>query len=288
MGKTESEVQHRHFFRRFLSFLASFRNTTRVPDSSPDSLRETRSGLPGTFPEDTGSVSDRLPGLGKAGISGRMDAELPESIPTLDKMTQKIQKSRDEIFAEGHFEWIKTERAGDVSKFARFERGENGIEWVVFQDNTRVNSALIGDVVLMHQYENEILGGAATSPTAEENVVHSAADYSRLTAGLEDAVVHQPNNLSNVYAKNEATDPVNAIFEKTKKRNEKLTLTIQVKIPAPEVYSVIRDNFENVDDILIQNVISQIEGKALREAVKASLLAIYSKKKTPKSGPINS
>ena len=171
---------------------------------------------------------------------------------------EKIKKSREEIYAEAFFEWVKTERQGEISKFRNFDV-QNDVEYIVFQDNTRVRSDLIGDVVLAHQHESEIIG--------QENLQHS---------GLGISVVRtEPQvNMTSRFV-----DPVVSILEKTKKKTQKITITLTVKIPATELYSVIKDNFDNTDEILLQSVIDQIQDNVLREAIHKELQNIYQKKK---------
>ena len=74
-------------------------------------------------------------------------------------------------------------------------------------------------------------------------------------------------------------DPVVAILEKTKKKTEKLVLTLTVKIPSADIFNVIKENFDNTEDILLENVLSQIQENSLREAIRKELQNIYSPKK---------
>ena len=77
-----------------------------------------------------------------------------------------------------------------------------------------------------------------------------------------------------------------AILEKTKKRTEKVSLTLTLKIPAPELYNVIKENFDNAEEVLLQNVMDQIHDNLLREALKKELQNIYQKKKRNNAGSI--
>ena len=170
------------------------------------------------------------------------------------------QKTREELFSTTKFEWVKTERAGDVCSFSHLQE-EDGIEYIVFDDNSRLKMELLGDVVLIHSNESEILGREI----------------------LPIAVSHSPNVLNHVTIREvpSSMDPVVAILEKTKKKVQAINVTLNVKIPSPELYSVVRENFDNTDEILLENVMSQIQEKILREAVKKELQNIYSKKKKP-------
>lgn len=175
------------------------------------------------------------------------------------KPMQKVQKTKEEIFSESHFEWIKTERQGDISKFSYFVH-ENGVDYVVFQDGSRIREELVGDVVLMHQYPEEILG----LPTAQPFESAVTQEIFSPTVYGNSSIIHKPVEI----------DPVVAILEKTKKKTEKITLTLNLKIPSPDLYGVIKENFENTDEILLQSIMDQIHDNVLREALKRELQVI--------------
>lgn len=188
-------------------------------------------------------------------------------------MQEKIEKTREEIFAESHFEWVKTERQGDVCRFKEIVV-ENDIEYVVFIDNTRVRTDLIGDVVLAHQHPEEILG---IRPDMEGLI------ESTVTQHIPPPPVQpQPQQVLHV----KEVDPVLSILEKTKKRTEKISITLALKIPAPELYNVIKENFDNVEDVLLENVMDQIHDNLLRDALKKELQSIYQKRKRNNAGSV--
>jgi hypothetical protein len=198
----------------------------------------------------------------------RGDQMFPENIYNEIGM-EKIQKTRQEIYSESHFQWIKTERQGDVSKFRCFLL-ENDIEYVVFQDDTRVRADLIGDVVLMHQYPEEILPLESENPIYQSDDIlnHVKTEYRPFTENI----VTEKSYVSQI-------DPVKEIFEKSKKKTEKITLTIPLKILPPDLYHVIKDNFENVDDVLLQAAMNQIHDSLLRDCLRKELQTIYQKRR---------
>lgn len=181
--------------------------------------------------------------------------------------TEVKAKSKEEIFANHKFEWVKTERSGDICEFDHFEG--DGEEFTCFTDNTRIRTELIGDVVLMHMYSDEILGKDLLTP--EKNIL-----------GLPVVNTTQPLNPP-ARLKQNTQHPVVAILEKTKKKTEKINLVLNVKIPSPEIYAVIRENFDDVDEILLENVMEQIQQNAMKEAVRRELQNIYSQKKKSKA-----
>ena len=177
-------------------------------------------------------------------------------------MAEQIQKTKEEHFRDSTFEWVKTDRSGEMCKFAEFQE-VGGIEYVCFDDGTRVNISLIGDVVLMHNNSNDILGDLMKPPVLSAPVNRNI--FTNSSSSVASTTV----------------DPVVTILNKTKKRSEKMTLTVTVKIPSVEIFNVIRENFDDADDILMNDVIDQISGKMLIESVKRELANIYQKKKKP-------
>lgn len=211
-----------------------------------------------------------------------MDEKVSENIQSLDKeMTQEenIPKTREEVFAESHFEWVKTDRLGDICNFKEFEV-ENGTEYVAFTDGSRIKTEFIGDIVLMHNTPHDILGSQLRAERTPEEILFGVQPTEEPAPALTENVlkaeiVKIPD--SGVYTI--SVDPVISILEKGKKKVEKLSLAITVKIPSPDLYNVIKENFDNTDEVLLDNVMDQIQGSMLRDAVRKELQTLYTKKK---------
>ena len=241
---------------------------TRISNSGHGSLRKTCSEFFRTLRIDVKNLSRRLQGVGKTELHRGLDETVLPNLPPLDKIEimENLVETREDKFAKCYFEWVKSERSGDVCKFSNFVE-EGGVEYTVFTDKTRIRTDLIGDIVLMHQYENEILGDAMkVEPTVSTVLQHVRAEQHREAPRK----ISEPTKIQ---------DPVVSILEKTRKRNEKITLTLTLKIPSPELYTVIRENFDNVDEILLDSVMTQVQEKSLRDAVKRELQNIYFPKK---------
>ena len=254
---------------------------TNIQNTDNNSIRKTWVKFFRSFFSNSKNVQGGLSGVDERGLSGRLDEEVLQDIQQPDKINiemiekpEKIQKTREEIFSSSQFEWVKTERAGDICRFKEFEI-EGDIEYVTFTDNTRIRSEFIGDIVLMHEYAGEILGQELLS--ADAPIIPENNTLSHLKV---EAPINQPElQPKNVFHVQENMDPVVAILEKTKKKTEKLVLTLTVKIPSADIFNVIKENFDNTEDILLENVLSQIQENSLREAIRKELQNIYSPKK---------
>lgn len=263
MGNSDSELCDKSFFRNLLGLLASFRNRSHVSNSVPDSSDESRGRSERSLRVDTENISSRLQEVGGNAILREMDEEVPENVPQTDKIEQmknkyeaELPKTREEEFAESTFEWVKTERAGDVSVFKEF-RVENGIEYIVFQDNTRVNSALVGDVILKHKFQGEVLGGFDNA-------------FEKVPVPQPHAVPSAPRTV--VSSRPVALDsPVLSILEKSKKKKKKIQFDFLMEVPSSEVLSIVKENFDASEDELFDYFVSKIDKKKFVSSIISSI-----------------
>lgn len=212
-----------------------------------------------------------------------MDEEIPRHVPESDKIdTMSQPKTREADFASSIFEWVKTDRQGDVCRFQKFTV-ENGIEFVVFNDGSRVNSALIGDVVLKHEHESQLMGteiGAPAKTTGNPDEPYefpvisdikkiTVVDH-KITEGLPSAesvstfsgatpITTSPSTL--------VTPAVQSILEKAKKKKQKISLELQLEIPSSDVLNIIRENFNGSDEDLYNFFIQKIDKKKFVSAI---------------------
>jgi hypothetical protein len=265
--------------------LENRKHRSDIQDSGNNGFRKTWAKLFGSFFSNTKNVQGGLQGMGEGTVPGRVDEEILHDIQSLDKIenmdintqtNESVESSRESQFSSRKFEWIKTERAGDICQFKGFET-ENGTEYTCFTDGTRIRTDLIGDIVLMHIYEDEILGNELTfRPEIIVDKPSTIIDHLRAEQSV--TKIEQPET-EKLEVKNVFQDPVVSILDKSKKKVEKLTLTLNVKIPSVELYNVIKENFENTEEILLDSVMEQLHEKLLREAVKREIQNIYSTKK---------
>jgi hypothetical protein len=268
--------------------LENTKHRTDIQNTSDFSFRKAWSKIFRSFFNNTKNIQGGLQGVGEPGIPRTLDAEILSDVPPIDKIeimeinneeiiNEPLVETRDSKFAKHKFEWVKTERAGDVCAFSCFEK-ENDVEYVCFSDNTRIRTEFIGDIVLMHLYENEILGREILVDSQSPILQHLRTE-SVIEPIVEPEVVRTHEIPSKLEKTNVFQDPVVSILDKSKKKIEKLTLTINVKIPSVELYNVIKENFDNTEEILLDSVMEQLHEKLLREAVKREIQNIYSTKK---------
>ncbi len=201
-------------------------------------------------------------------------------------------EDKEALYKNSTFEWIKTERKGEISKFLCFDY-ENGQEFLLFEDGSKLNTNVLGEVMLRHDHESLVLGEALHEETFVTGpIVNQRDSYNNMIAGIpfddgsaplipaqiQAASVNEtPLEQKNVFA--EPSDPVISILEKAKKKQEKISVNFTVNIPSKEIYSIIKENFENTDEIILNDIMSQISQDVLRIALGNELKTIYSKKR---------
>lgn len=270
--------------------LENKKHGTYISNSSNNSFRKAWIKFFRSFRIDFKSFFGRLQGMGKGKFSDGLDEEIQDNVSQSNFVNEQdmniieenlmklveaqsnknsvqeqiVPITREQQFALHKFEWVKSERAGDICEFSNFNY-ESDIEYVIFTDGSRVRTDMIGDVILMHRFNNEILGRDMLLPSShvEENNILTKTTVTETSKHKNDVL----------------TNPVAAILDKTKKRNEKITLTLNVKIPSVDVYNVIKENFDDVDDVLLASVMDQIHEQVLRDSLKKELQNIYTQKK---------
>lgn len=256
MGSSSDRVHDKSFFGRVVAFLESIRNRSRFSNSVPNNTDESRREFERSDRISSENFQSRLQNMGEERFSGRVDEEIPENVQKSHNMTnmkkQEQPKTREEEFSECYFEWVKTERMGDVSRFKEFVV-ENGVEYIVFQDNTRVNSALLGDVILKHRYQDEVMGGLSS-------------EFERVS---EPARV-QPVPVAAVQKSN-SQSPIISILDKAKRKRKKVTFELVMELPSSEILNIVKENFDASDDELFMYFSEKIDKKKFVSAIISSI-----------------
>jgi len=178
-------------------------------------------------------------------------------------MKQEIEKTREERWSESTFEWVKTERSGDFSRF-KDTTIENDIEYIIFQDDTRININLLGDVVLVHN-ENE----AYLSDFSLKNQLVSVSQpsqpfISKQPTAQQIAPVIQDN-------------PIHGLLRKAKFNTEEILLPVNISIPTSAIYDVITENFEDGEREILNFILKNITPEMISDALFTALHDKYTK-----------
>lgn len=167
---------------------------------------------------------------------------------------ENVEKEED--LKKVAFQWVKTERSGDVCSFDRKEFSD-GVEYVFFTDGSRIRSDLIGDVVMMIRDGENFYDLEANSVLSNPSSNPSGNSFSQKT---------------------EPIDPVKEILKKAKKINRKISLEIDLEMPTASMYHFMEENFEDVSTTLLENCMKQIDEKKIKASLKKQISLLYSSK----------
>lgn len=142
--------------------------------------------------------------------------------------------------------------------------GEGGAEWV---DPHSPHDGFLGVSTA-----NPLAAGIAT----EDNDLESLRAMGYLDATQSNVM---PPAIVQPVIQAPTTNPISSLLEKAKKKNESLQLNFTIKMPSPEVFNMIKENFDDADDYFIDYILSSIQGNVLKQSIKEAVVAFYKKKK---------
>ena len=266
MEKTDHKTWITRLFRNFLDFLASGRHGSYIQNSIPSNSIETQRGPERSLSTDIEDLPGRLQDLGETRISGSLDEEVSETVPALDNLNNmktpydvELPPSPEEKLQNSSYEWVKTERAGDICKFREIIK-EGNEEYIGFTDGTRVRSSLLGDVVLQHEHPAEILGANELAIKPVQHLTSVIQHPTVIPTPTTEVIVPHPIPKAE-------TSPVLSILEKSKKKKKKVQFDFMMEIPSSDVLSIIRENFDASETELFDFFVSKIDKKKFVSAI---------------------
>lgn len=162
------------------------------------------------------------------------------------------------------YQWVAGEKVGTVEVF-QSEDTKAGMTWVVFESGNRCNKGLI-DQMMYKLGDNE----PALPLTADFDGVKQAETVTQggvdPTAGLAEA----PSTPTSPRppAKPQQS-PLRVLLEKQAESNSELMdFSVEISLPKKEVYSILRDSFEEADDELTQMIVDKTDIGQIQEQLK--------------------
>ena len=167
------------------------------------------------------------------------------------------------------FQWIKGDYEGRLVKVIDKFTDDN-IEFLVFEDGTQCNSALIGEYIIHVPQGTQpplpVVSGSfkpTLPPPAPQKTVEQP----------KPAVV-QPNPIS--------AHPIHDLLRMSKKKPVKLEITIGVDMPSEELLKVMIGEFPDGADIIGDYLVSTIDQENMMSQIKNLLKARIKQVKTTK------
>jgi hypothetical protein len=199
------------------------------------------------------------------------------------KMENTVQEQQKQLF----YVWTKTERAGQiVSPILE----QNDPKWLKFTDGTRVNKSLVKEYLLLAPTEKEANSMAQTLGLTAMNSFDSP-NATTATEPITAPVVIKEE--PKVEYKSEPKAEINVMMEMLKKMSKKNTaaMTVNVNIPAVEVYEMLKDQMDVTAEDLNENIVALVESQInnlkeqLNEQITTFIINYYNNGTTNTTSP---
>lgn len=173
------------------------------------------------------------------------------------------------------FQWIKGDYEGKlVTVIDTFV--EDNIEWLIFQDGSQCNSALIGEFIVP-------VAPGANPPLPVSNGMPKPKPKPQPVAQKPTepvkSVAVEPTPVS--------VHPIHNLLQMSKKKQVKLEITIGVDMPSEELLKVMIGEFPDGADIIGDYLVSTIDQEnmmsQIKNLLKARIKQVNTKKKTTRN-----
>lgn len=169
------------------------------------------------------------------------------------KMTQEqLEPIREDLRTVPKFQWIKTENMGKVVHFKDVSE-VNGMILVEFDDGSRVNMDMIGEVVLKVYNDSEIL-----EMTPEEQYTPNTP-----TVNIKKAQQQYKDS------------PIQTLLRKQKPNMMNMEISIELNLPSHELYKVLSTSFDNADEEIVEFIVADLDVPLIKDAVRNAIKAYY-------------
>lgn len=142
------------------------------------------------------------------------------------------------------YQWIKGENIGQVRKSDGSTISEGNIEYLIFDDGSRCNTALLGDYIMQIESDNPddyiILNEIAPTP------------MQRVQPAPVQPTPAQPAPVTTFDDKNLSLSPLETILHTSKKVKKKVTISIEVEVPPADLIKVVAASFENGNEQVLE------------------------------------
>lgn len=141
------------------------------------------------------------------------------------------------------YQWIKGELTGQVRKSDGSTISEGNLEFLIFTDGSRCNTALINDYIMQVESENPndlmMLNDLAPQPLArvEDNRPAPIQVQAPVAPVIESTI---------------SLSPLESILHTSKKVKKKVTITVEVEVPPADLIKVVAASFEDGNEQILK------------------------------------
>lgn len=175
--------------------------------------------------------------------------------------SEKIEELKEYLSGYSKYQWLKSERAGNITEFLNVAIEQDGSVMVEFMDGSRCKYELLNEFLLKTNNERELLDVEA--PANNNNNNNSDTQKTKVgNASIRNGPV-APDN------------PIHTLLKKQKPNLVNVDISIEMNIPSSELYNVICQSFDNADEEIVNYIVSGLDIETIKTSVKAAIQQYY-------------
>lgn len=176
------------------------------------------------------------------------------------------------------YQWIKGEKAGDVVKSNGDTILEGNIEFLIFEDGSRCNTSLLGDMLVEVASDNPddllmMTNEMAPQPVAVEPPKPKPAPTPKPQVQVAQV---KPEPIT-------TNSPLVSLLSSSKKTKEKVMITVEMELPPADLLKVVSASFEDgekqIFDYLV-NGLSPEQNEVIRTQIAQTIMTSIFGKET--------
>lgn len=170
----------------------------------------------------------------------------------------KIEELKDRLSGYAKYQWLKTERAGQITEFLNVAIEQDGSVMVEFMDGSRCKYELLNEFMLKTNNAQELLD--------VENPIQNNGEQKLKVgnASIRNGPAVQDN-------------PIHTLLKKQKPNPVNVDITLELNIPSADLYNVICQSFDNADEEIVNHIVSGLDINLIKESVKNAIINFYKK-----------
>lgn len=195
------------------------------------------------------------------------------------------------------YQWVKTEKAGAYVKISDIIE-EEGIEFVIFNDGSRVNTMMMSQYLEAvdseddgYVFKEERIYDMKTAigkdnkeyqvPGPNHGKVKKVkipkSKIQKETGEIEPVKKSKPKTqeLSKKSKNQDNSNPIIVLLEKAKKQKETYDVSLSIETIPESLYSVISENFDEGEETTLEYLVSLIDMEVLKNELKNKIKEIY-------------
>ena len=165
------------------------------------------------------------------------------------------------------YQWTKGDRMGSVVKSIGESFIEDNIEYIVFNDGSMVNSALMGEFLIEIPSEKEAMLMLDLAPEPMKRVERKKAETAPQTN----------------YVQTVELSPIERLLSDCKKSQTEFDVKITVQLPSLDLIKVLGDSYENGEEQVLDFLAASIKFEDVKDSITSAIREnVYKSKKTTK------